>query len=748
MSKSEAEWAPSSRTYESNRRIDELAVSCCGTWIASSHSRADITIWETYSGKIFRHWNTLLPDVLDEHEYRISSPRNTLLPFSPWNKEELVTSTSDSKGHSQLVVWNIITSKASKQLQIKDRVVSIQYLNSGHHILGYLSYYLGQSKKHDRHHDYLIEILVASLWNTKTGQVIKRVQLQEPISRIRLSIFSPTDDSKVAWYRRFNVEIINIDTGRVVHILRNYMWGVANMEFSPDGSILVLQQKNPFWRLSSVFVIRSLNISSGVTQWSFQTNRLAHGLTFSPDGKLLAVATLQGIELLSTDSGKCLRKIMTRSDRLIFSSNGSKIFSAFESVISVVDIGQKGFDAKLNDNSHGKRIIERTLVSLSPNGKIVASAFKNRSVIELMEIDSTNSTRSLRTIELVRHDILKLVFSPDSRKLVVISRGISILWDISSKTSTLIPEYDISFRFDRKYMFSSDSERLATISRSGIYEQVRVWGTGPVSCLMLLEKISIGELDFCFSPDNKRLVISYMKYSHVSFTEYSRALRVEVWDIASVSAVQAIELSRECSFLQHSLGIQEQFLYYVDNCYLVLDILGIANTDSRPTNVRVALRTKMDPEPTGETMKMLRSRKAKIYELDSEQVWIKSYGKRLLWIPSQYRGEIICSERNCVVLPDLGGSFSIIQFCHSELDKQIPPPHTQTSNMGNMPCVSDIETFTYFCELGDDWEIVYRDMNAPDDKMMDKMSGVQSLLVAHRNMEIRYSYWKRRIFGF
>ncbi|KAL6695170.1 hypothetical protein J3F84DRAFT_400030 [Trichoderma pleuroticola] len=493
---SEAKWAPSSRTYECSKNIHQLAVSCCGTWIAGSHSETDITIWETYSGKIIRHLKILSEaSIFTDHIKSNGCHLLTPLSFSPWDRKELVSSSRTYRGSlSKLVVWDVTTGKASQQLQIEERVTSISYLSSACNILVYLSYI----PENDKASDYLTggsQTLIASIWNTKTGQrqITKKVQLQGPSSLMQLPIFT----DHIAWHRGSYVEIIHLDTGSVVHILKDYERGVLNMNISPDGSFLVVQEKKMAIKTELLFynIILS-NISSGKTHWSFQIEEQAWGLTFSPDGKLLAFTTGERIELLSTISGKRLQKIIMRHDYFIFSPNGN--------------VGQESLiGTSPGDNSLGKntRIFSRSIVSSSPNGRIVASGFMNRPVIEVMEFGSTNSTRFLRIPDLMFNRIRELLFSPDSKQLVAISVDALMLWDISSKNAKIMLMRKRNSSFSSKSVFSSDSKRLATVHfpsfDSGVFE-VQVWDTASVNCLMRLEKrITTGNLPhILFSPDN------------------------------------------------------------------------------------------------------------------------------------------------------------------------------------------------------------------------------------------------------
>lgn len=767
LAEGETEWTPSSRTYDSGKYVYDLAVSCCGTWIASRHLGATAAIWETYSGKIIRELDALLGASLTEkdmsHDLNIAGFN---ICFSPRNSEELATSCCERRDYSQFVIWNVTTGKALQQLRIKDDVVTFSYPSSTPHLLCFLS-----KKRRDSENteDYSNDNgFTAPIWNTKTGEIIKKIQLQKSSSQPRYAIFSPTDDNTIAWYREPHVEIVNIDTASTMQISTDTIGDIRGLDFSPDGSSLAIQKKIDFTSSDpSINVVVLSDASSGEIEWSYQSEgieRHLYDVSFSPDGKLLAIVGRQGVELISTVSGKCLRKIRIKSERLVFSSDGSKMYSINWSAISVIDTDQKSFATTgAGDNSLGQKIIDRSHVSLSPDGKLIASAFANNPVIEVMEIGSTNSTYYLK----IQDTVGKLFFSPDSKKLFAISGNGYTTWDISSKPTKpifmWINPLDMIF-WNHSFVFSLDSKRMAsTLYIWDTYDlsYVQVWDTGSKNCLLDLQTRWKGftALRLCFSPDNRQLAIFQR--------DKDFGIRVEIWDIASISATQAINLSWHDlhGYFQISnpgprpwnppdeggqedeetpeemkeevprnkegdVIAQAMFriagVYFIEEGSLIVDLLPEESIRDQIEGLRVVLQTEGDQELAGETSSMIRFKEAKSYELESGETWIKFNGKRLVWLPPQYRTGLISCERNQLVVPHLGGSLSIIQLSyHKELAQQIS--YSEPSTAEKTPCVSDTEAFTYLRELGDAWKIITCKMNAPGDTMMRKREHVDEI---------------------
>ncbi|KKO99139.1 hypothetical protein THAR02_08751 [Trichoderma harzianum] len=799
LAEGETEWASSSRTYESTKFIRGLAVSCCGTWLASHHEGATITIWEASSGKMTRELDALLGASLTESDMnRYYHPGAFSVHFSPWKSEELVSSCCERRDYSQFVVWDVTTSKALQQLRIKDNVVSLSYLSSARHILGILSEERRHSENNEDSEDSQNENgFTASIWNTKTGEIIKTIQLQKSSSQPTCLIFSPTDGSTIAWYRKPHVEIVNIDTASTMQILTDNIEDIMYTTFSPDGSSLAFQQylSSTISSESPKSVVILSDTSSGGIKWSYENEGDLHPITFSPDGKLLAIGGQQGVELISTVSGKCLRKIRIFSTYLVFSSDGNKMYSADWSAISTLDTDQESFaGTTAGDNSLGQKIIDRSHMSLSPDGKLIASAFANSPAIEVMEIGSANSTYYLEIPDSIHnYTFQQLYFSPDSKKLFNVSTNGFIIWDIYSRPAKTIVVWinpsNMAF-WEHGFVFSSDSKRIAgtLYGRANLDPlNVQVWDTDSGHCLLDLQTRGKNPLFFrlCFSPDNQQLAISY--------EDKNLGIKIEIWDIASVSAIQAIHLSwhdLHGNFQISNPGpgswdsldegsqqdeempeevkeevpknkkrdvvAQARFhlaeVYFIEKGFLIVDIRPEKSIRDQIEGIRVALQTERDQELTGETSDMIRFKEAKSYELEFEKSWIKFNGEKLVWFPPQYRTKFTSCERNRVVFSHLGGSLSIIQLSyHKELAQQTS--HSNTPTVENMRCASDTEAFTYLRELGDGWKIIHHKMNAPDDKIiMYKAEDADAIKdtseVAPEDITENYRYWKWTILGF
>lgn len=780
----EVGWAPFFRTYEESQfgSIYHLAASYCGTWVASGFSDAKITIWETYSGKITRTLDMYLEIPYNERpSYSFEPASAEFVYFSPWKNEELASSWF---GDKYVTTLDVTTGKVLQKLCIGTGTKSISYSTSAPNILGCLS------KSSDD------GMNIASFWNTKTGQMTKRIQLQESDKFLELFRFSPTDDSKIArwegkWRGPSLVKIMDINTGSAIHILEcETGLIVEGMKFSLDGSLLAVLGKNSYRPVDPEAImctIALLDTTSGKTQWTFrytavQWDELA--FAFSADGKLLAIATDEAIQIFNTTSGEVVRKIIMTSHYLLFSSDGRKLFSVYYSSINVVEMDIERIMAPgSSENPLEGKIINRSQVSISPNGRLVASRFADPFVIEVMDTDSRIPTQILRSP--LENEGTSMLFSPDSRKLVVMLDIEMILWNISSKPAKIIStRKSASFGFMTRrgtFRFSPDSECLATMldglaSYNMSRTYIKVWDTGSGKCLMYLEKKEQARSGHLFfTPDSRRLAISWL---------VGEVIRVEIWEIASTSAIQTIDLScydpyghlnissphpnswssseeedQEDGEAGEGEGEGEGEDENPDergiDAILELSFLGeshlLLDARSMTKKLRVALRTRTDLELTGKSNSdMFRFTEAKSYDVDSTQSWIELDGEKLVWIPPQYRNGARDAQRNCVALTHDTGFLSIIQFRHGVLPKQISP--SNASIMGHVSRLPAGEAYRYLRELGNNWKIIHHEMNPPDDKICRQISRFDeikdTLSIAHQKAKKKYSDWKPRTFGY
>lgn len=155
----------------------------------------------------------------------------------------------------------------------------------------------------------------AWFWDVKAGTLIQHIKPDFPIADLALSpdgrllAFSENNDGKA--------DIWDTQTGKR---LRRFDFAGYQIAFSPDESILATG-----WRNGRVSL---LDIRSGQTVRTLQTDDILWDIAFSPDGNLLAVDTSNGVEFWDVKQGRRLYLVDMFAPCMAFSPDGT-IFATY-----------------------------------------------------------------------------------------------------------------------------------------------------------------------------------------------------------------------------------------------------------------------------------------------------------------------------------------------------------------------------------------------------------------------------------
>ncbi|KAL7791482.1 hypothetical protein V8C37DRAFT_417037 [Trichoderma ceciliae] len=686
-------WTRSLRKLEGSTigENHELHGSSCGKWLASSYLHGTINIWEIKTGRIIR----TLERCPNKAGNQIIS-----LCFSPRNSKELALSWP---GYDNIITWDVTTGEIGRQFSLGKHINSMKYLTSAPDLLGCLS------------KDYGSEVTVASIWNTKTGQMIKSIQLRD-IAQMELGTFSPSGNSIILQQEsktENQVAMISVDTGNPIRTFR-YGGNIKSIKLSPDGTLLAVLAEDKSRPSTPNYTVTLSDTTSGEVKWMFRcaSKQSIPILAFSADGELIAIAAAGELQIIDATSGQGLQKSIMQSSCLAFSLDKKEIFSGHFSTIDVLEVDlQEMPSSNLSHYAPEQEIRQRYRPSISPNGIYIASYLREFSVIEVMDTYSKLPAYILKVDSFLKSNI---IFSPNSKKLAFMSSTRLFLWDISSKTGRVIFTLKLWLPLfqKEKIIFSSDGQLLAiSLCYIRVHHnlcKVDVWDTNSGDCLMRVEKEAhVVDILLSFSPDNKRLAISRLYIG-------AKNIRVEIWDIASNTGIRAIDLDHtrfnryldvpnllSDSFYTSDQGIEFTFdkLLFLGQGRLILDL----HWD------RLAI------EPAND---MDRFKEEESYSIDPSYSWITFNGENLAWIPPEYR----CSpsddriiQRNNIALPHFGMPHSIIKFRCGTHPRQTTTPSTSTNEY--VCSSSEKEAYTYMRELKD-WILEHLDMGPPDDEMM------------------------------
>ncbi|MEG4519925.1 MULTISPECIES: WD40 domain-containing protein [unclassified Microcoleus] len=223
-----------------------------------------------------------------------------------------------------------------------------------------------------------------------------------------------------------------------------------------------------------------------------------HGVAFSPDGQLIATASLDGAVKLWKPDGTELQTLLGHTDRVwgvAFSPDNSLLASA--SADGTVKLWQ------LDRKARTKALLLRTLknhqwgaigVVFSPDGQLIASAGLDRK-INLWKRDGT----LLKTFK-ESHAIYAIAFSPDGK--VLASGGNDKIVTLRNLDGTVLKTLTGHLAHIVSIAFSPDRQIFGSFDGDGT---IKLWRSNGTLLATLNADPGIG-FDIAFSPDSKTFV--------------------------------------------------------------------------------------------------------------------------------------------------------------------------------------------------------------------------------------------------
>ena len=205
-------------------------------------------------------------------------------------------------------------------------------------------------------------------------------------------------------------------------------------------------------------------------------------LEFSPDGKWLAKARFNEVQIEEVDSGKAIRKLKQEDGKinaLHFSPDGKRLVTAsgitgLKGVATVWDLGTGEVITRIGEGTHRDILFD---AEFSPDGTSLATAGYDR-VIRLWNIADGDL---IREIDSHNGAVYDLAFSPDGKVLASASGdSTGKLWRVSDgvRLDTLnqpqAEQYRIDFTPDGKFVFAVGADNRIRIWRLLSVDQPKI----------------------------------------------------------------------------------------------------------------------------------------------------------------------------------------------------------------------------------------------------------------------------------
>jgi RNA polymerase sigma factor (sigma-70 family) len=353
------------------------------------------------------------------------------------------------------------------------------------------------------------------VWDGTTGRLLRRIDART-LRPWRFAVSPGGKAIAAVPDPRSNpvIDVWDVDTGAERLVLKDHK-AADNLAFSPDGTMLA-----------------SASLQTGVRLWDVQTGAVLRSfpgpcetVAFSPDGKRLAAGRPNGtLRIWDVAGGKELNSLADPAQNglstMAFSPDGRLLAAGGMRTTVVWDLTTHQVRHRLADHWGGWLVF-------APDGKILASS--GGSGIRLWEVRSGK-----RLLAPTGHEewITSLAASANGRFLVSTSGDKRCLWDPGTgRLLAHVPEQTTqargaAFSADGKLIVgdadgalhlweTATGKRVKSLSFNG---SDRGMGRGPVSA-------------FCLAPEGKRLAaITLMDERHA-------AHELVVWDLASATAV-------------------------------------------------------------------------------------------------------------------------------------------------------------------------------------------------------------------
>lgn len=260
--------------------------------------------------------------------------------------------------------------------------------------------------------------------------------------------------------------LYDTNSGKELALLTKNREGTDSVGFSPDGKTLATACGNRFVRVWNVETRKLMHTFFGL----LSGDREIIGAHFSPDGNTLASWSDDSMRIWDIEKSVFNQDInihLERQSDITFHSNGISIVNGNHKTIRYQDFStdtkeQKNDEQKIDD-AHKESI---TCVSVSPDGKMIASGSRDKTV----RLWNAETETLHKTLKGHRKPILSLTFSHDGSSIASTSEDKTVrVWNVN--TGRRKHTFRTNSEHLHRVVFSPNGKTLASSSFDGIIHQ-------------------------------------------------------------------------------------------------------------------------------------------------------------------------------------------------------------------------------------------------------------------------------------
>ncbi|NEO98395.1 MAG: hypothetical protein F6K58_06910 [Symploca sp. SIO2E9] len=241
---------------------------------------------------------------------------------------------------------------------------------------------------------------------------------------------------------------------------------INSVSFSPDGETIAIASEDtsmqPGKILITEYVVKIYNLEGRLLKTLKGPSARVVSLSFSPDGKIIAAASLDQTVRLWNQEGQLLQTQSNLTNYVSFSPDGNKIASVnTDNDIQIWTIGGELLKSLPTDNDHVMGHTDSiTSVSFSPDGNKIASSSKDSTV----RLWNLKKGKLLKTLGRHSAQVNSVSFSHHGKLIASASNDQTIrLWSLDGKEIRTLFGHEsivlnVSFTTDGKKLISADAE--------------------------------------------------------------------------------------------------------------------------------------------------------------------------------------------------------------------------------------------------------------------------------------------------